>query len=126
MKMNYRELTRNELHDMRKLATDMCANYDREYGCLLLNDQCYMLYGVAFTNSAMCKYYRNAVLPLNPKLDALFSGANIAEHMKRCAVCGKDIFSLGNRAKYCKPCAYKIHRRQKTESEQKRRLDVDK
>ena len=89
MQMNFRELTREELRDMKRLAADMCANYDREHGCLLLEGKCYMFYGVAFTCSALCKYYRRAVMPLNPQLLALFSGENIVEHIKRCAVCGK-------------------------------------
>lgn len=30
-----RELTRDERKGIRKLVTEMCANYDRDYGCLL-------------------------------------------------------------------------------------------
>lgn len=29
-----RELTRDERKGIRKLVTEMCANYDRGYGCL--------------------------------------------------------------------------------------------
>ena len=32
-----RELTRDERKGIRKLVTEMCANYDREYGCLPLS-----------------------------------------------------------------------------------------
>jgi len=121
MKMNLRELTREELRDVKRLATEICANFDREYGCLLLEGKCYMFYGVAYTCSALCKYYRRAVLPTNSRLEALFNGENIADHTKRCTVCGKELYSTGNRAKYCKPCAHRVHRRQKTESDRKRR-----
>ena len=38
-----RELTRDERKGIRKLVTEMCANYDREYGCLPLDCECYML-----------------------------------------------------------------------------------
>ena len=122
----FRELTREELRDMKRLAVDMCANYDREYGCLLLDSKCYMTYGVAYTNSALCKYYRQCVLPLNPRLEALFNGENIVEHIKKCAICGKDLFAAGNRAKYCEPCARRVHRQQKNESDRKRRSRTDK
>ena len=123
---SFRELTRDELRDVRRLAAGMCANFDRQYGCLLLNGKCYMFYGVAYTCSALCKYFREAVLPLDPKLEALFSGGNIMKQIKRCSVCGKEIYAGSNRAKYCDPCARRMHRRQKTESERKRRLGVDK
>lgn len=33
--MEQRELTRQERSAIRKLVTSLCANYDREYGCLL-------------------------------------------------------------------------------------------
>jgi hypothetical protein len=124
--MNFRELTRAELRDVKRLAADMCVNFDREYGCLLLGDKCYMMYGVAYTCSALCKYFRKAVLPLDPRLEALFKGENITEHIKRCVVCGVELFMAGNKAKYCKPCAHRIHRRQKNESDRKRRSKTDK
>ena len=121
-----RELTRAELRDTRRLATEMCANYDHEYGCLLLDGRCYMHYGIAYTNSGLCKYFRDAVLPLNPQLEAVFNGENIADQIKHCEICGDELFSVGNKAKYCKPCAYRIHRRQKNESDRKRRSRTDK
>lgn len=123
---SFRELTRAELRDMKRLATEMCANYDRDYGCLLLDGRCYMHYGVAYTNSALCKYFRNAVLLLNPGLEAVFNGENIAEHIKHCEICGDEMFASGNKSKYCKPCAHRIHRRQKNESDRKRRSQTDK
>lgn len=38
-----RELTREEKRAIRKLVFSLCANYDREYGCLPLDGPCYML-----------------------------------------------------------------------------------
>ena len=38
-----RELTREEKRSIRKLVFSLCANYDREYGCLPLDGPCYML-----------------------------------------------------------------------------------
>ncbi len=63
-----RELTRDERKGIRKLVTEMCANYDREYGCLPLDCECYML-GKCWTG-AYCRYFREAVLPLDPVLSA--------------------------------------------------------
>lgn len=57
-----RELTREEKAAIRKLVGKWCANYDREYGCLPLDCECYM-FGKCWTGS-YCRYFREAVLPL--------------------------------------------------------------
>ena len=67
-----RELTRSERAAIRKLVTDMCANYDQEYGCLPLDCPCYMLN--KWWTGAYCKYFQNAVLPLDPDLEATLTG----------------------------------------------------
>lgn len=56
-----RELTRDERRGIRKLVTEMCANYDRDYGCLPLDCECYML-GKWWTG-AFCRYFREALFP---------------------------------------------------------------
>ena len=63
-----RELTREEKRAIRALVTKWCANYDRECGCLPLDCECYML-GTCWTG-ALCRYFREAVLPLDPALEA--------------------------------------------------------
>ena len=63
-----RELTRQEMAAIRALVTRWCANYDRTYGCLPLGCECYML-GKCWTG-AYCRYFREAVLPLEPGLEA--------------------------------------------------------
>ena len=62
-----RELTRQEKAAIRKLVTKWCANYDKDYGCLPLDCPCYML-GKCWTG-AYCRYFRAAVLPLDPVLE---------------------------------------------------------
>ena len=67
--MDARELTRDEKKKIRSLVTGMCANYDRESGlCLPLDCACYMLHKC--WTGAYCRYFREAVLPLNPELQA--------------------------------------------------------
>ena len=63
-----RELTREEKAKIRKLVTKWCANYDKECGCLPLDCECYML-GKCWTGS-YCRYFREAVLPLDSVLEA--------------------------------------------------------
>ena len=55
-----RELTREEKRKIRALVTKWCANYDKEYGCLPLECECYM-FGKCWTG-AYCRYFREAVL----------------------------------------------------------------
>ena len=38
-----RELTREEKRAIHKLVKSLCANYDKDYGCLPLDCPCYML-----------------------------------------------------------------------------------
>ena len=100
--MGSRELTWRERAAIRKLVTDMCANYDKEYGCLPLDCDCYML-GKCWTG-AYCKYFQNAVLPLDPVLEATLTG-RAAPETDKCAVCAKAFRTTNNRAQYCKTCA---------------------
>ena len=67
-----RELTGREKQRLKKLITSLCANYDKEYGCLPLDCECPM-FGICYTNSALCRYFRSAVLPTDAKLQAVFS-----------------------------------------------------
>ena len=63
-----RELTREEKTAIRKLVTRLCANYDRDMGCLPLDCPCYML--EKCWTGALCRYFREAVLPNDPVLEA--------------------------------------------------------
>ena len=72
--------------------------------------------------SVCCKWFRWSVLPQIGTLEAeIFRD----KELKRCAVCGGVFVPKSNRAKYCPDCAARVHRRQKTESERKRRSCVD-
>jgi len=55
MDNQYRELTARELQAIHKLVTSECANFDYEYGCLPLDEPCYM-FTIAYVNSSLCKY----------------------------------------------------------------------
>ena len=90
--------------------------------CIALDDgdTCTCPQTISF--SVCCKWFRWAVLPLDGTLEAeIFRDKDL----KRCAVCGGVFVPKSNRAKYCPGCAARVHRRQKTESERKRRSCVD-
>jgi len=90
--------------------------------CIVLDDgdTCTCPQTISF--SVCCKWFRWAVLPLDGTLEAeIFRDKDL----KRCEVCGGVFVPKSNRAKYCPGCAARVHRRQKTESERKRRSAVD-
>ena len=113
-----RELTRHERAAIRKLVVDMCTNYDKEYGCLPLDCSCYML-GKWWTGS-YCKYFREAVLPLDPMLEASLLGRE-APQQDICAVCGKPFIPEGKQS-YCGAvCANAARRKRQRGYMQKKR-----
>ena len=94
----------------------MCANYDKEYGCLPLDGSCYML-GKCWTG-ANCKYFTGAVLPLDPILEAALTGTKAD---KFCAICKTPLHNTGNRAKYCGACAETARLKRQRDYMRKRR-----
>lgn len=104
-----RELTRQEKTAIRKLVTKWCANYDKDYGCLPLDCPCYML-GKCWTG-AYCRYFRSAVLPLDPVLERSLTEEAVAE-TRPCPVCGRAFLPDG-RQRYCSPACAGAARRQK-------------
>ena len=84
-----RELTREEKAAIRSLVVKWCANYDRECGCLPLDCECYML-GKCWTG-AYCRYFREAVLPLDPALEAALLTEGPRPDIKVCPVCAVNM-----------------------------------
>lgn len=117
--MDSRELTRNERAAIRKLVTGMCANYDSECGCLPLDyGGCYMM--DKWWTGAYCKYFQNAVLPLDPKLEATLLG-RAAPNLTACAVCGKPFVQDGKQTYCSAACANAARRKRQREYMRKNR-----
>ena len=114
-----RELTREEKRAIRALVTRWCANYDRECGCLPLDGECYML-GKCWTG-AYCRYFREAVLPLDPALEAALLTEGPRPDFKICPVCGGAVPADGRMAYCSESCARIALRRQKRDYMRKKR-----
>ena len=115
----YRELTRQERNTIRALVTRLCANYDREHGCLPLDGECYML-GKCWTGS-YCRYFLDAVLPNDPGLEAMLTADASAPELRACPVCRRPVPVTGRR-RYCSAvCARKAHRKQQREHMRRKR-----
>ena len=113
-----RELTREEKTAIRKLVTKLCANYDRDVGCLPLDCPCYML--EKCWTGALCRYFREAVLPVDPALESAITGEDTSLKQKTCPVCGKAYLPITSQA-YCSDSCRAFARR-KSERERKHRI----
>ena len=116
MTKNVRELTEKERRGIRKLVTDRCANYHEDFGCLPLDCNCVMLEKV-YCGNAMCRYFRESVLPNDPELNASLQGLAA----KRCKHCGKP-FPAKGRTMYCSNrCRNEAQKKQTAKRVQKHR-----
>ena len=98
-----------------------CCSYDNG-NCMEQDDGDAHTCPQSISFSVCCKWFRWAVLPLDKPLEAeIYRDRDL----KRCAECGGMFVPKSNRGKYCPDCAAKVHRRQKAESERKRRSSVD-
>lgn len=63
------QMTGRQRYKANALIKRLCANYDGG-NCLLLDDgePCVCVQSISY--SLLCKYFRNAVLPAEPKLEA--------------------------------------------------------
>jgi len=114
-----RELSHEERAAIKKLVVSMCANYDKDYGCLPLDyGRCYML-DKCWTG-AYCKYFRSSVLPLYPVLEAALT--SLAVETQACAYCGATFPASGNRAYCSAACAGKAQRVQQRDHMRKKRV----
>lgn len=106
-------MMRNQLNDaqirrMKKLAQDRCCNYC-EGNCLMLDWTYCSICPQAISNHLCCSWFRNAVLPNDPILEAQIIG----KALKRCTNCGNPFVPGSNRAKYCHACSARRQREAK-------------
>lgn len=116
------QMTPKQKRKANALIRKSCCNYDGG-NCIALDDgePCVCVQSISY--SLCCTWFRDWVLPGNP---ALYAEISKPRGLKRCAECGTPFLAKSNRAKYCSNCARKVHRRQKTASDRKRRSKTDK
>lgn len=108
--MDKRELVnmgKTQKRSAAMLIREECVNCFQGQ-CLPLDTACPQLY----SDSLLCKWFRDVVLPLNKELLAQVMGVDA---LKSCASCGRMFRALSNRAKYCKACAAKERRKKDAE-----------
>lgn len=118
--MEQRELTREEKTAIKDLVGRWCANYDPGWGCLPLACPCYML-EKTFTG-AYCRYFQEALLPLDPKLAAALAAPGHTKELRPCSVCGRLFTQRGKRA-YCSDACAEIARKKRQRGYMRKRRD---
>ena len=92
-------LTPGQLRSVRGLTKRCCNFLDGD--CLLLDGVCPQ----HISRSLLCRWFRRAVLPRQPKLEqAILS----PKKLRRCEVCGTGILARSGRTKYCPACASNV------------------
>lgn len=92
-----RELTKSEKREIKKLVKQ-CANFRKEeQECLPFDSCCFML-NKTYAGT-LCKYFKNAVLPLSPNLERVLT-KNYDISQKKCGICG-GIFNAMKNKRYC-------------------------
>lgn len=111
-------LTPKQRQKVNALIKRLCANYDNG-NCLALDDgeACVCVQSISY--SLLCKYFRKAVLPAEPILEADILGTRF----ERCVSCGAPIIKKGNRKKYCDKCAASAYKKQQAEYARRRRAE---
>ena len=111
-------LTPTQRRRCNRLIRKLCANFD-DGNCLVLDegDGCVCVQMISL--SLICKYFRNAVLPAEPMLEANILGTRL----ERCVSCGAPILKKGNRKKYCDRCAVRAYKKQQAEYARRKRAE---
>lgn len=111
-------LTLKQRQRANALIKRLCANYDNG-NCLALDDGelCVCVQSISY--SLLCKYFRKAVLPAEPLLEADILGTRF----EKCVSCGAPIIKKGNRKKYCEKCAQRAYKAQQAEYARRRRAE---
>ena len=115
-------LSSKQVKRVNRLVKKECCNFDNG-NCILLDDgeacHCPQL----ISCSLICRWFSDAVLPLDGEL---FAELYAPEEKRRCTVCGMPFASKSNNAKYCPDCRKKITRKQAAERMRKKRSLVTK
>lgn len=111
-------LTPKQSRRVNALIRKLCCNYDNGY-CILLDDgyKCVCPQLITYSH-IICKWFRNAVLPIDKELYIQLTKPKDTKH---CSVCGKPYTAPNNKFKYCDICRKIVIRRQKANYQLKRR-----
>lgn len=94
-----------------QLIEKNCCNYWNGT-CILLDDGERHTCPQRISYSVCCKWFRNAVLPIEKELEAEIF---FRYRFKQCEICGKQYLPGSNRNRYCPSCAQMVRRQKDRE-----------
>ena len=109
-------MTEDQLSRVRKLIRKMCCNYD-EGNCLLFDWPECSICPQWITYSLLCKWFRDAVLPNDRRLESELYGTRPAGYCKNC---GKPLFRKAKNQKYCNRCSALVRREKEAKRQRER------
>ena len=117
-------MTPAQHREARKIIRRLCSN-TCDGNCIRLDRGEEVTCPQMLSASVCCRFFRNVLLKDSEagtlEAEIFSSGAR-----KRCAVCGKEFYSTGNRAKYCADCKVRAQRKQQAEYARRRRAGIKK
>lgn len=105
-----------------KLIKHLCANY-MDGNCLLLDDgePCVCVQSISY--SLCCNYFKVAVLPTEPMLEAEILDP---KHISYCKDCKRQFVKKRYNQLFCENCAKLRYKKQQAEYARKKRLEKSK
>lgn len=111
--MSVPQMTPAQLKRAKKLIRAECCNYDSANNeCLALDegDGCVCVQSISY--SLLCRWFREAVLPLDEKL---YLELTMDKKARPCVHCNRTFLPRSNSAKYCPACRKLLKRKEARE-----------
>ena len=115
-------MTPAQQRDARKIIRRLCSNCVNG-NCIRLDQGEEVPCPQMLSASVCCRFFRNVLLK-DPEAGTLEAEIFASGTRKRCAICGKEFYSAGNRAKYCADCKAGAQRKQQAEYARRRRASI--
>ena len=115
-------MTPAQHREAKKIIRKLCSNYC-DGNCIRLDQGEEVPCPQMLSASVCCRFFRNVLLK-DPEAGTLEAGIFSSGMKKRCAICGKEFYSAGNRAKYCADCKAGAQRKQQAEYARRRRASI--
>ena len=115
-------MTPAQHREAKKIIRKLCSNYC-DGNCIRLDQGEEVPCPQMLSASVCCRFFRNVLLK-DPEAGTLEAGIFSSGMKKRCAICGKEFYSAGNRAKYCADCKAGAQRKQQAEYARRKRASI--
>ena len=115
-------MTPAQHREAKKIIRRLCSNYC-DGNCIRLDKGEEVPCPQMLSASVCCRFFRHVLLK-DPEAGTLEAGIFSSGTKKHCAICGKEFYSAGNRAKYCADCKAGAQRKQQAEYAKRRRASI--